>query len=73
MLLTYVIMYDNIVKCLCVASESLYQFKNRVHNIRPGWNEHVADLHSAAREAHLLWVESGKNRLGPLFEFKEKG
>ena len=65
-------MYDNIVKCLCVASESLYRCKNRVHNIRPGWNEHVADLHSAAREAHLLWVESGKNRLGSLFEFKER-
>ena len=64
--------YDSIVECLCIASESLYQCKNRVQNIRPGWNEHVAELHSAAREAHLIWVEAGKNRQGPLFEFKKR-
>lgn len=64
--------YDKIVKCLSDASNSLYQCKNRVHNTRPGWNEHVAELHSAAREAHLLWVEAGTNKQGPLFELKKR-
>ena len=61
--------YNEIVKCLCDASESLYQCKNKVHNSRPGWNEHVSELHSAAREP---WVEAGKNRQGRLFELKKR-
>ena len=65
--------YDDIVKCFCDASESLYHCKNKVHNTRPGWNEHVSELHSAAREARLLWVEAGKNRQGRLFELKKEG
>ena len=62
--------YDGIVKCLCDASESLYHCNNKVHNTRPGWNEHVSELHSAAREDHLRWFEAGKNRPGRLFELK---
>ena len=65
-------MYDNIVQSLNSASEPLYKCKNRVHNIKPGWNEHVAELHTAAREAYLMWIESGKNRQGPLFELKKR-
>ncbi len=35
-------------------------------------NEHVADLHTAAREAFLLWKDTGKNKQGPVFELKKR-
>ena len=30
----------------------------------PGWNEHVKELHGAARDAYLLWKHSDKHRQG---------
>ena len=38
------------------------------YKIVPGWNEHVKDLHSAARISFLLWTENGKPRFGPASE-----
>ena len=34
----------------------------------PGWNEHVKELHDAARDAYLLWKDSGKPRQGVAYE-----
>ena len=34
--------------------------RNNKSHIVPGWNDHVSNLHSIAREAFLLWRENGK-------------
>ena len=65
-------MYDKIVGALDTASKPMYKNNNRARNIRPRWNEHVAELHEAAREAYMLWVRAGKPRQGPLFELKKR-
>ena len=65
-------MYNQIVDSLHTASEPLYKFRNRVRNIRPGWNEHVAELHTAARDAFKLWVDTGKSRQGQIFQWKQR-
>ena len=33
--------------------------------MKPGWNDHVRELHVAAKEAFKSWVLSGKPRHGP--------
>ena len=50
----------------------MYKFKKVQEHSKPGWNEHVAQLHSQARETLLRWVEDGKIKSGPLFELKNK-
>ena len=42
------------------------------YSIKPGWNEHVAELHAKARCAFKVWIESGRDRQGPLFEEKKR-
>ena len=34
----------------------------------PGWNQHVKDYHAIARDAFLLWRDSGSPRQGPIFD-----
>ena len=34
----------------------------------PGWNEHVKEMHDAARDAYLSWKHSGKHRQGVVYE-----
>ena len=65
--------YNDIIRALNVSSEFLCKkrSKPRGFNVRPGWNEHVAELHTAAREAHLLWRDSGRPRQGPLMELRK--
>ena len=65
-------MYEAIVDSLCVSSRPLYKHRTKVHNAKPGWNEHVEELHAEARDAFKKWAESGKNRQGPLFENKKR-
>ena len=64
-------MYDTIVEALCSSSRSLYKQKNKVLNVKPGWNEHVEELHAEARTTFKKWVEAGKPRQGPVFESKK--
>ena len=63
-------MYDTIVNCLVNDSKCFRQKKVK-HNIRPGWNEYVRELHAEAKEAFSNWVTSGKVRHGPECERKK--
>ena len=64
--------YDNIVECLKVAGEPLKKMSKCTHKGKPGWNEHVAELHTASREAFTLWKDSGCAKQGPIFELKKR-
>ena len=38
----------------------------------PGWNDLVKDVHAAARDAYLLWKESGKSRQGVIYDLMKQ-
>ncbi len=65
-------MYNNIVDLLKVAGETLKKVSNNGHKGVPGWNGHIAELHKVAREAFLLWKDSGGAKQGPIFERKKR-
>ncbi len=56
--------YDVIVESIRAAGEPLYNFS------KPGWNEHVGDLHTAAMESPYMWCDAGKPWQDPIFELK---
>ncbi len=62
-------LYDNIVKSLLVSGRHLYKIKP--HKTKNGWNEYVEELYTDASRAFKAWVESGKPKHGPLFEYKK--
>ena len=64
-------MYDNITSALIASSEPFCRPK-KVFKIKPGWNEYVAEHHSAAREAFKCWSEAGRPRQGDVFEIKKQ-
>ncbi len=70
MLLTFVT-YDNIIKALNASAGSLCSHK-KAFNIKPGWNEYVAEHHAAAREAFKRWSSAGRHRQGDVFEYKKQ-
>ena len=51
-------MYDVIVKCLNASREPFCKSKCKVPNVRPGWNEFVAEQNAEAREAFRLRSEA---------------
>ena len=55
-----------------IASRHFYKPQRMAFSIKPGWNEHVAELHAKARCAFKVWIESGRDRQGPLFEEKKR-
>ena len=63
-------MYDNIVKALLASSRPLYK-THRLYKVKPGWNDYVEEIHAEARKAFKAWVESGRHKHGPLFEYKK--
>lgn len=63
--------YDNIIKALHASAGSFCSHK-KVLNIKPGWNEYVAEHHAAAREAFKLWTNAGRPRQGDVFEYKKQ-
>ena len=65
-------MYDNVTRCLTDASNPLFTLKRGTYTCRPGWTDHVADIHTAANEAFQLWDSTGKPKQGPGFELKRK-
>ena len=65
------ITYDLIVHILNDSSKSFYKCNKKVHTIKPGWKEHVTELHTAARYAYKMWAESGGPMQGTLFEHKQ--
>ena len=57
---------------LNASSKGFYNSKKKEHSIKPGWNEHVTELHTAARDAFKLRAESGgRPRQGSLFVPKQ--
>ncbi len=46
-------LYDNVADTLTSAGVHLKKVAKGIHKGKPGWNEHVADLHTAASEAFL--------------------
>lgn len=65
-------MYNDIVRVLEVASQSLYTRSQKAKKIKPGWNKFVASHHAEANEAHRAWVIAGRPRQGPVLESKKK-
>ncbi len=61
------VFYNDIICGLKTASEPLYKFTKCAGTHRPGWNEHVEELHNIARDAFLMWKENGKIKQGPFF------
>ena len=63
-------LYESIVNVLSTSSERISRKHNGAGQRRgiPGWNEHVKELHYAARDAYLLWKHSGKHRQGVVYE-----
>ena len=56
-------LYDKMCKCLIDASKSVFGVKsNRSFCIKPGFNEHVKELHEIARKRFVAWREAGKPR-----------
>ena len=43
-------------------------YRRRKHSNKPGWNDHVADLHKDARECFVMWCNNGKPRQGCIFD-----
>ena len=66
-------LYDSIVDCLQNSGNEI-RSPNKPRNFkpRPGWKEHVADLHESARDFLAIWTEAGKPRFGYLFEMMTK-
>ena len=56
-------LYVKMCKCLTDASNSVFEVQaNRSYDIRPGFNEHVKDLHNTARKRFKAWREANKPR-----------
>ena len=55
--------YECIVKCLIDASNKTFETKNgKTYNCRPGFNDHVKELHDIARKRFVAWREANKPR-----------
>ena len=56
-------LYDRMCKCLTDASNSVFGVKsNKSFDIKPGFNEHVKELHDIARKRFKAWREANKPR-----------
>ena len=55
--------YDSICKCLTDASRDTFEIRERKpYNCRPGFNEHVKELHDIARKRFVAWREANRPR-----------
>ena len=60
------VFYSNLINALLTAgTETFNLIRGNIKTV-PGWNVLVKDLHQQAREAFLIWRESGSPRDGPL-------
>ena len=53
-------MYDNILTALHASSKLFCKHENKVHKIKPGWIDFVAEKHAADIEAFNLWADQCK-------------
>ena len=57
------IFYDNICKSLVESSNAVFGVKkSKKFDCKPGFNEHVKDLHDVARKRFVAWREANKPR-----------
>ena len=55
--------YENICKCLVDASNIVFGVrKSKKFDCKPGFNEHVKELHDVARKRFVAWREANKPR-----------
>ena len=55
--------YDNLCKCLIEASNIVFGVKeSKKFDCRPGFNEHVKELHEVARKRFVAWKEANRPR-----------
>ena len=65
-------LYDNLCKCLTYASNDVLGVnKIKKYNCKPGFNEHVKELHDIARKRFMAWREANKPRDTNNHFFKE--
>ena len=65
-------LYDNLCKCLSYASNDVLGVnKIKKYNCKPGFNEHVKELHDIARKRFMAWREANKPRDTNNHFFKE--
>lgn len=64
-------MYDSIAKSSHEGSKYFCKHKQRIANMKAGWNHYVAMHHDEAREAFKTWVAAGRPRQGPVFVHKK--
>ena len=65
-------MYDKMCKSLTDASNSVFGVKEkRSFDIKPGFNEHVKELHDIARKRFAAWREANKPRDTNNYFFRE--
>lgn len=64
-------LYNDLISAMTKSSDECIQqgdaYAKSSHS-RPGWNDHASDLHKAAREFFMIWVEAGKPKQGAIFE-----
>ena len=60
--------------CRCDGDQKLIEASPTVSSswCVPGWNDFVQDKHTAARNAYLEWLHSGKPRCGHLFQHMQR-
>lgn len=66
--------YNDIIKCISTAIADVIPKRKRPissFNV-PGWNTFVQEKHEAAREAFLMWVDSGRPRFGYDFDVMKR-
>ena len=57
------LLYENLCNCLTEASNKVFGVKaKRSFDIRPGFNEHVKELHDIARKRFVAWRNANKPR-----------
>ena len=59
---------------MCNASDKIASRqgnKARPYKCRPGWNDYSRDLHTAAGECFVMWVDAGKHDNGLVFDLKK--
>jgi len=64
--------YNDIISCVNMAVQNVIPSRKakltRAEYIMPGWNTHVKEKHSLARDAFIAWAETGKFRQGPIYD-----
>ena len=63
------LLYHEILSSIFKASDHMFVSRSKkcFKNV-PGWNKYCKELHAAARQHYLCWMDAGRPRCGHLFE-----